>query len=134
MDFYGAIRGVDSHLRSAQIEQLLKALDLQAMRKTLVKHLSGGNKRKLCVAQALLGRSRLVLLDEPTSGVDPSSKRKVWKLLSAVREEAALLVSSHSMEECEVMCQRVGILVNGSMKCVGTAQQLKNRFATIACS
>lgn len=95
-----------------------------------VKELSGGNRRKLSVALAMLNRPRVLLMDEPTSGLDPSAKRQMWRMISSHKEFGkSILFSSQSMEECEVLCTRLSIMVNGELKCIGTTQHLKARFA-----
>lgn len=68
---------------------------------------SGGNKRKLCIALALIGGAPLILLDEPTSGVDPVSRRKMWDILTCIKNsenKSSIVLTSHSMEECEALC------------------------------
>ncbi|XP_012921244.1 ATP-binding cassette sub-family A member 7 [Heterocephalus glaber] len=90
---------------------------------------SGGNKRKLATAVALVGDPAVVFLDEPTTGMDPSARRFLWNsLLAVVREGRAVVLTSHSMEECEVLCTRLAIMVNGRFRCLGSAQHLKSRF------
>ncbi|KAJ2946030.1 hypothetical protein O0L34_g4949 [Tuta absoluta] len=91
---------------------------------------SGGNKRKLSTAVSLLGRTRLVFVDEPTTGVDPAAKRRVWSALQAIRRLGrGVVLTSHSMEECEALCSRLTIMVNGRFQCLGTPQHLKNKFS-----
>lgn len=95
-----------------------------------VKEMSGGNRRKLSVALAMLNKPRLLLMDEPTSGLDPSAKRQMWRMISGHKEFGkSILLSSQSMEECEVLCTRLAIMVNGQLRCIGTTQHLKARFA-----
>nr|XP_024207629.2 phospholipid-transporting ATPase ABCA7 isoform X7 [Pan troglodytes] len=91
---------------------------------------SGGNKRKLATAVALVGDPAVVFLDEPTTGMDPSARRFLWNsLLAVVREGRSVMLTSHSMEECEVLCSRLAIMVNGRFRCLGSPQHLKGRFA-----
>ncbi|XP_075973498.1 phospholipid-transporting ATPase ABCA3-like isoform X2 [Anticarsia gemmatalis] len=91
---------------------------------------SGGTKRKLNTAVAFLGRTRLVFVDEPTTGVDPAAKRHVWRAMRGVqRAGRGVVLTSHSMEECEALCSRLTIMVNGRFKCLGTPQHLKNKFS-----
>ena len=90
--------------------------------------MSGGTKRKVCAAVSLLGRPRLVLMDEPTSGMDVLAKRQTWR---AIRGELAggnsLIVTSHSMEECEAVCTRIAIMARGRFLCLGTPNHIKER-------
>ncbi|XP_055529126.1 phospholipid-transporting ATPase ABCA1-like [Wyeomyia smithii] len=95
-----------------------------------VKAYSGGNKRKLSTALALLGNPSVVYLDEPTSGMDPGAKRNLWNGVCRVRDSGKTIVlTSHSMEECEALCTRLAIMVNGEFKCIGSTQHLKNKFS-----
>ncbi|XP_028297047.1 uncharacterized protein LOC114458869 isoform X2 [Gouania willdenowi] len=90
---------------------------------------SGGNKRKLSTAIALIGYPSLVFLDEPTTGMDPRARRFLWNLiLDIIKTGRSVVLTSHSMEECEALCTRLGIMVNGRFKCLGSIQHLKNRF------
>ncbi|XP_071044386.1 phospholipid-transporting ATPase ABCA3 [Parasteatoda tepidariorum] len=91
---------------------------------------SGGSKRKLSVGLALIGSPPLILLDEPTAGVDPVSRRKIWNILAQARNhsKAAVILTTHSMEESEALCSRLAIMVNGRFRCLGSIQQLKSKF------
>jgi len=96
-----------------------------------IKTMSGGNKRKLSAALALLADSPLILLDEPTSGVDVAARRKLWKAINKTKSSgrSSVVLSSHSMDECEALCSKMAIMVNGEFKCLGSTQHLKNRFS-----
>ncbi|XP_040061616.1 phospholipid-transporting ATPase ABCA3 [Ixodes scapularis] len=91
---------------------------------------SGGNKRKLCMALAYIGLPRVVFLDEPTAGVDVVARSKIFSALKAIRSASgnSLVLTSHSMDECELACDRIGIMVAGQFKCLGTLQHLKGKF------
>jgi ABC-type multidrug transport system ATPase subunit len=90
---------------------------------------SGGMKRTLSVAVAMLGNPQIVLLDEPTNGMDPEMRRRVWdNILKLIKEERSVLLTSHSMAECDALCSRLAIMVNGQFMCLGTTQHLKHRF------
>lgn len=90
--------------------------------------LSRGTKRKLCLAIAMIGSPQIVLLDEPTSGMDPMSRRCLWhNIQNAVRDRRSVLLTSHSMEECDILCSRLAIMVNGRFKCIGSPQYLKHK-------
>ena len=89
---------------------------------------SGGNKRKLSTAIALVGNPPIVLLDEPTTGMDPTTRRYLWDVvIGIIKEGRSVVLTSHSMEECEALCTRLAIMVNGSFKCLGSLQHLKNK-------
>nr|XP_033321242.1 retinal-specific phospholipid-transporting ATPase ABCA4-like isoform X1 [Megalopta genalis] len=90
---------------------------------------SGGNKRRLNIAMALIGNPTLVLLDEPTTGVDPAARRSLWNILQSCQALGqAIILTSHSMEECEALCNRLVIMVKGQLVCIGASQELKQRF------
>ena len=85
-----------------------------------------GNKRKLNVALALIGRPKVMLLDEPTTGVDPAARRKIWETINNIRKSGtSIILTSHSMEECEALCDRLAIMVAGTFQCVGGPQHIK---------
>ncbi|KAI4457986.1 atp-binding cassette transporter subfamily a abca [Holotrichia oblita] len=110
--------------------QLAKEFDFYRHLDKQVKAYSGGNKRKLSSAIALIGDPAIVFLDEPTAGMDPSTKRNLWNTLCRIRDSGKCLVlTSHSMEECEALCTRLAIMVNGAFKCLGSTQHLKNKFS-----
>uniref|UniRef100_T1J7T4 ATP-binding cassette sub-family A member 2 n=1 Tax=Strigamia maritima TaxID=126957 RepID=T1J7T4_STRMM len=90
---------------------------------------SGGNKRKLSTAIALIGGPPVIYLDEPTTGMDPYSRRFLWNLIiDLIKEGRSIVLTSHSMEECEALSTRLAIMVNGRFRCLGSIQHLKNRF------
>lgn len=77
-----------------------------------------------------MGYGRVVFLDEPTTGVDPAAKRQVWRAVRrAIAAGRSVVLTSHSMEECEALCSRLTVMVNGQFKCLGTPQHLKNKFS-----
>jgi ATP-binding cassette subfamily A (ABC1) protein 3 len=90
--------------------------------------LSGGNKRKLSVAIALCGGSKLVLLDEPTAGMDLGARRGLWDMLKNYRRDKIIILTTHYMDEADVLGDRIGIMAKGQMMCLGTSLFLKNRF------
>ncbi|XP_034485230.1 ATP-binding cassette sub-family A member 3-like isoform X3 [Drosophila innubila] len=91
---------------------------------------SGGNKRKLSAAIAMIGSPSVIYLDEPTTGMDPAARRQLWNMVCSIRDSGkSIVLTSHSMEECEALCTRLAIMVNGEFKCIGSTQHLKNRFS-----
>ena len=97
-----------------KVRSLLERISLVPHKDTLVINLSGGNRRKLSTAVALIGNPKVVLLDEPSTGIDVGARRFLWDLLDEVRRGGqTIILTSHSMEECEVLCTRVGIMRKG---------------------
>ncbi|CAH1776854.1 unnamed protein product [Owenia fusiformis] len=126
---YARLRGVVENQIPTIAKDIMDTLLLQDHANKLAKDLSGGNKRKLSTGIALIGDPPIVFLDEPTTGMDPVARRLLWDTLSKVRESGRTLVlTSHSMEECEALCTRIAIMVNGVFKCLGSPQHLKNKF------
>ncbi|XP_041978073.1 phospholipid-transporting ATPase ABCA3-like [Aricia agestis] len=124
------MRGIPVSVGSARGIQLAEMLGFMRHYDKKVHECSGGTKRKISTALALLGDSPLVFLDEPTTGMDPASKRRVWSsVMCAVRGGRSVVLTSHSMEECEALCSRLTIMVNGRFSCLGPLQHLKNKFS-----
>jgi len=96
--------------------------------------LSGGNKRKLSVALALLGNPPVILLDEPSAGMDPEARRFMWTVVAnatQVKKQSGVIITTHSMEEAEALSTKMGIQVKGGVfKCFGSTQHVKNKFGT----
>lgn len=94
-----------------------------------VKNLSGGTRRKLSAAIALIGDAQLLLLDEPSTGMDPLARRSLWNALTRIRKAGRSIVfTSHNMEECEILSTKAAIMVNGVLKCIGSVPHLKSKF------
>lgn len=130
MRMFGMIKGLNSNTIEIVTKTLAEAFGFQKHLDKLVRAYSGGNKRKLSAAVALIGNPSIVLLDEPTSGMDPASRRKLWKVVSSIRDSGkSIVLTSHNMEECEALCTRIAIMVNGEFKCLGSTQHLKNKFS-----
>uniref|UniRef100_A0A663DNJ2 P-type phospholipid transporter n=1 Tax=Aquila chrysaetos chrysaetos TaxID=223781 RepID=A0A663DNJ2_AQUCH len=126
---YARLRGVPAEEIKRVAEWGIQKLGLPLYADHLAGTYSGGNKRKLSTAIALIGCPPLVLLDEPTTGMDPQSRRLLWdSIVSVLRDGRAVVLTSHSMEECEALCTRLAIMVKGTFKCLGTIQQLKYKF------
>ncbi|XP_009441009.5 ATP-binding cassette sub-family A member 13 isoform X3 [Pan troglodytes] len=127
--YYCSLRGIPRQCIPEVAGDLIRRLHLEAHADKPVATYSGGTKRKLSTALALVGKPDILLLDEPSSGMDPCSKRYLWQtIMKEVREGCAAVLTSHSMEECEALCTRLAIMVNGSFKCLGSPQHIKNRF------
>ncbi|KAG1952045.1 ATP-binding cassette sub-family A member 12 isoform X3 [Pimephales promelas] len=127
--FYARIRGISKRQTGQVVNYLLKKLELNYHRHNTSENYSCGTRRKLSTALALIGNPQILLLDEPSSGMDPRSKRHLWKIISEqVMGKCAVVLTSHSMEECEALCTRLAIMVKGQFRCLGSLQHIKNRF------
>ncbi|NXP15699.1 ABCA1 protein, partial [Thinocorus orbignyianus] len=129
LEFYSRLRGVPEEETPRMAQWGITKLGLEPHADRPAGKYSGGNKRKLSTAIALLGSPPVVFLDEPTTGMDPRARRFLWDcILSVIREGRSVVLTSHSMEECEALCTRMAIMVNGRFRCLGSVQHLKNRF------
>nr|CAH59462.2 ATP-binding cassette transporter sub-family A [Pecten maximus] len=129
LTMYARLRGVEEHQIKAVVNELLDIMTLRQYADKNCAFYSGGNKRKLSTAMALIGDPPFVLLDEPTTGMDPGARRTLWNVLSKIRASGRTLVlTSHSMEECDALCTKIVIMVNGKFVCLGSPQHLKNKF------
>ncbi|XP_068602787.1 glucosylceramide transporter ABCA12 [Brachionichthys hirsutus] len=127
--FYGRIRGISERELDWMVKYLLMRLELNYHKNIITDSYSCGTRRKLSTALALIGHPQILLLDEPSSGMDPHTKRHLWKIISEeVKGKCAVVLTSHSMEECEALCSRLAIMVKGQFRCLGSLQHIKNRF------
>ncbi|KAK6729080.1 hypothetical protein RB195_006248 [Necator americanus] len=129
IELFARIRGIpEAHIKPL-VSRLLVSLHLSPYSATVTSALSGGNRRKLSVAIALISHPSLVLLDEPSAGMDPGSQQFLWKVIDQLRKSGkAVVITSHSMEECEALCTRIAIMDKGQIRCIGSKQHLKNKF------
>uniref|UniRef100_A0A8D0F2N8 ABC transporter domain-containing protein n=1 Tax=Strix occidentalis caurina TaxID=311401 RepID=A0A8D0F2N8_STROC len=127
---YAAVKGVCKEDTAAAVNQIVNALQLQDYLKKKPRKLSAGITRKLCFAMCMLGNPTVLLLDEPSTGMDPNGQRCVWKTIRAAlkTKETGALLTTHYMEEAEAVCDRVAIMVSGQLRCIGSIQYLKNKF------
>uniref|UniRef100_A0A8C5R778 ATP binding cassette subfamily A member 3 n=1 Tax=Leptobrachium leishanense TaxID=445787 RepID=A0A8C5R778_9ANUR len=128
---YARLRGVPEHYIASCVDNMLRGLLLEAYANKLVRTYSGGNKRKLSAGIALIGGPAVIFMDEPSTGMDPVARRLLWDAVTRTRESGkAVIITSHSMEECEALCTRLAIMVNGQLKCLGSPQHLKGKFGS----
>ncbi|KYO42635.1 ATP-binding cassette sub-family A member 1 isoform A [Alligator mississippiensis] len=129
LEFYSRLRGVPEDEAPRVAQWGISKLGLAPYADRPAGGYSGGNKRKLSTAIALIGCPPVIFLDEPTTGMDPGARRFLWNcVLSVIKEGRSVVLTSHSMEECEALCTRMAIMVNGRFRCLGSGQHLKNRF------
>ena len=95
---------------------------------TIVMYIIGGMKRKVNLGIALVGDSSVVMLDEPTSGMDPQARRSTWDLLQTEKKNRTILLTTHFMEEADILGDRIAIMARGQVQCYGTSMFLKNKL------
>uniref|UniRef100_A0A673N665 ATP-binding cassette sub-family A member 3-like n=1 Tax=Sinocyclocheilus rhinocerous TaxID=307959 RepID=A0A673N665_9TELE len=131
LSMYARLRGIPEKYVTACVENVLRSLLLEPHADKLVRSYSGGNKRKLSAGMALIGGPPVIFLDEPSTGMDPVARRLLWDAITRTRESGkAIIITSHSMEECEALCTRLAVMVNGQFKCLGSPQHLKSKFGS----
>jgi ABC-type multidrug transport system ATPase subunit len=124
----GSIRGMNPSMLIPRVEYLEAILILADCCEVLARDLSGGQKRKLCLGLALLSRPPIVILDEPTAGVDFQSRQLIWKMIAADGGGGVTVLTVHALEEAETVCSKLFLLRSGKLEFCGTATELRRRF------
>jgi len=128
LEFYGRLKGLEGDVLERAIVRGLEEVQLLEVRHKKCGEYSGGMKRRLCVAIALIGNPQIILLDEPTNGLDASARRSLWSVIRRAKKRAAVLLTTHSMEEAEELCDRLAVFQDGQLTVVGSCANLKKRF------
>eukprot|EP01080_Neovahlkampfia_damariscottae_P010983 gene10983-3689_t len=128
--FYSRLKGIPKKFEMKNAMNILKFVKLDSLSgsNSIATKLSGGMQQRLSLAISLIGNPKSVILDEPTSGLDPYTKREMWKLISDLKKQKCVLLSTHSLEEADVLCDRIGIMSKGKLQCIGSPIHLKNKF------
>ncbi|XP_049760994.1 phospholipid-transporting ATPase ABCA3-like [Elephas maximus indicus] len=126
--FYCMVKGVPRKMHPIEIDHMLSAFNLLEKCDEFSQSLSEGMRRKLSVIIALIGGSKVVILDEPSSGMDPVSRRATWDLLQKYKQNRTILLSTHYMDEADVLGDRIAIMVRGTLQCCGSSVFLKQRY------
>ena len=128
LHLYGGIKGLSGDVLAARVNSMLDALGLQDKRHAWSRTLSGGQKRRLSVAVAAIGDPPVLYLDEPTSGLDPVARRQVWALIQKLRTNRVVILTTHFMDEADVLGDRIAIMARGRVRVCGTSLHLKHAF------
>ena len=124
IEFMGQIKGLDTKQSTLQSKALRQIVELEEYSNTKAANLSGGNKRKLVCAMSLIASPKIMFLDEPTTGVDPVSRRSLFKMLQCLKG-TSIMMTTHRMDEAEALCDKIVIMINGRFVCYGSANHLK---------
>ncbi|KAF6155708.1 hypothetical protein GIB67_007145 [Kingdonia uniflora] len=128
--FYGRLKNLKGSALIQGVEESLKSVNLfhGGVGDIKAGKYSGGMKRRLSVAISLIGDPKVVYMDEPSTGLDPASRSNLWSVVKCAKKDRAIILTTHSMEEAEVLCDRLGIFVDGSFQCIGNPKELKARY------
>ncbi|HYG18219.1 MAG TPA: ABC transporter ATP-binding protein, partial [Ohtaekwangia sp.] len=125
LDLFASFYGLDA----GRTEEILELVNLTEKRKAFTVNLSGGQRQRLAIGIALLNNPKILLLDEPTTGLDPGARREIWKILARLREhfKTTMILTTHYMEEAEVLCERILIMDKGRFLASGTLTELNSQ-------
>ena len=132
MEYHGVIYKVPKNERKKRIEEALKLVELWDRKNDLVKKFSGGMKRRLEIARSLIHYPKILFLDEPTLGLDPQTRKKIWEQIHIMNKEKGMTIfmTTHYMEEAEKMAHRIAIIDHGKIKDMGTFEEYKEKYKT----
>jgi ATP-binding cassette subfamily A (ABC1) protein 3 len=130
MQYFARLKGLEDREIEETVKYYYDLMSLGPYVKVKAGVLSGGNKRKLCVSMAMLGNPSIMFFDEPSSGVDPISRRFLWKTLSLSTRtrKTSMVLTTHAMNEAESLCSRIGILIKGKFVIIATPDELKRKY------
>ena len=131
LKFYARMKGVKIKYLDQLVKAMISEMALEEYSNKISGKLSGGNRRKLSVAVSLLCNPQVILLDEPSNGMDPEARRFMWSIIhktTKMGKKSSVTMTTHSMDEAETLCKRMGIMVNGEFVCLGKASEIKEKY------
>ena len=128
LTLFAKLRNVPIYKREEMIVNKLRLVNLLSSADKLTQIFSGGMKRRLSVIISSIGDPKVIFMDEPTTGMDPITRREVWKLIQELKKDRVIILTTHSMEEAELLSDRVVVMADGYIKCSGTCLYLKNSY------
>jgi len=128
MRLFSKIKGVPHKDIEKQSIKLLEQVNLEDVKDFHVSTYSGGMKRRLSVAISAIGNPKVIFFDEPTTGMDPVSRRSVWNLMQELKKSKTIILTTHAMEEADALADKIAVVVGGKLKCIGTPLNLKNSY------
>ena len=132
MELHARLHQIGGKERRSRIAELIDYVELAPQAHEKVKNLSGGMKRRLMIARALIHRPKLLFLDEPTVGLDPQTRRRLWELIRRMNlEGATIFLTTHYIEEAEALCHRVGIIDHGRLIALGSPLELRQQVGMV---
>lgn len=128
MRMFSKIKGVQNSDIDEQSDEILKQVNLYDIKHAQVGSFSGGMKRRLSVAISVIGNPKIIFFDEPTTGMDPVSRHNVWELMQSLKKDKTIILTTHAMEEADILADRIAVVVDGKLQCVGSSLNLKNTY------
>ncbi|KAL9642896.1 hypothetical protein ABK040_010591 [Willaertia magna] len=128
LQLFGNLKGISKKQRQEEVKSLLEAVDLLHVGHHLVKTFSGGMKRRLSLCISCVGNPKLIMLDEPTTGLDPHSRKKSWNLIQKMKVGRAMILTTHHLDEADYLADRIAIMANGELKCIGSSLEIKAQY------
>lgn len=129
LELHARLHGMDKRLYKHRIDELLELMGLAGRQKDFPDTFSGGMQRRLVIARALVHQPRVLFLDEPTTGLDPQSRRAVWEYVRSLAGSMTIFLTTHYLEEAEQLCDRIAIMDHGRLIAIGSTQELKDRLS-----
>eukprot|EP00801_Mesodinium_rubrum_P000481 Mrub_00481.p1 GENE.Mrub_00481~~Mrub_00481.p1 ORF type:complete len:729 (-),score=138.30 Mrub_00481:159-2345(-) len=127
--FYGRLKYLEPVCLQTSVEQLLDMMNLRMNGDNLAGRFSGGNKRKLMVACSLIGNPKAIMLDEPSTGMDPEAKRFMWNSIKKFKKDSGVIMTTHSMDEAEALADYLAIMKQGEFKFIGSLSTLRSQYS-----
>ncbi|HXK72993.1 MAG TPA: ABC transporter ATP-binding protein [Clostridia bacterium] len=124
LELIGGIYGMDKKAASEKAQNMINLFGLEEIQNNRAKILSGGYQRRLSIAMALISEPKLLFLDEPTLGLDVLARRELWKVIKNLKKDITIILTTHYLEEAVALSDRIGIMVKGKLKIVGTAEKI----------
>ena len=128
LSLIGKVHGLNSDEVTRRSKELLETMELMERSKDQVRKFSGGMKRRLSIAMALVSDPQILFLDEPTLGLDPQARRNIWEYIAELKGKKTILLTTHYMEEADALSDRIGIIDEGKVVALGTSRELKTHF------
>jgi len=127
LEFIAEIYGFDKNKSKSQADKMISTFNMQEVENSRAKTLSGGWKRKLSIAMALISEPKVLFLDEPTLGLDVLARRELWKAIKNLKGKITIILTTHYMEEAQELSDRIGIMINGKITALGTLSELEQQ-------
>lgn len=125
---FAKLKNIPNEEIEEKIDLILGFVNLSSEKNARVQSFSGGMKRRMSLAIAAIGNPKVIFLDEPTTGLDPKVRQQIWELIEKLKKNKSIILTTHSMEEADILADRLSVMVKGKLKCVGTSLYLKQKY------